>query len=172
MADAATAAAAAGATDAAGAADAANISKAGMNMSPGTEMTVNDDGTYTLEGTTESGHEWSKTFLDPSGTGQEVGHPNQEYVSKVKAKLSEGLGEGDELGKDANGDGTYKGKSLELGEGGRSVLLDDIIIMDLVDKGYSHEQAEGIARQRGQEHAVETYGQTTVDGWTDQSPKT
>ena len=132
---------------AAGLENTAKLSKAGCKMSQGCNQTDNNDGTYTLSGKTKAGIEWSKTFVDPTGSAHKVGAPDANYVAKVKAQLGHNLN-GDQIGQDTNGDGAYKGKSLKIMGGGRSLMLQDRITDDLVGKGYSHEEATNIARAK------------------------
>lgn len=91
-------------------------------------------------------------------------------LAKAKAKLSQGLEPGDEIGQDTNGDGTYKGKSLELGKGGRSQLLQDRITLELVNKGYPLEKAQAIAKKQCYNHGLKTYGKEKMDLWKQPKP--
>jgi len=91
-------------------------------------------------------------------------------IAKAKAKLSIGLGE-DQLGQDTNGDKMYKGKSLELGKGGRSLLLQDRIAMELVNKGYSLEQAQAIAKKQAFAHGTKAYGKEQMAKWAQSQGK-
>ena len=76
---------------AAGLENTAKLSKAGCKMSQGCNQTDNNDGTYTLSGKTKAGIEWSKTFVDPTGSAHKVGAPDANYVAKVKAQLGHNL---------------------------------------------------------------------------------
>jgi len=131
----------------------------------GAEKTVNQDGTYTLKGKFKDGGTWEKTFINADGSTHSVGKPDANYISKVKSHLSKGLN-GDDLGQDSNNDGQYKGKSLELGKGGRAELLRDRIVMELVGKGYTHEQADSIASKQIKANAIKKYGADQVNSWS------
>lgn len=63
------------------------------------------------------------------------------YIDNVEDQLMEHVDDGDKIGEDANEDGQYAGKSLELGKGGRNALLQDKITMKLVEKGHKLEWA-------------------------------
>jgi len=130
----------------------------------GVERTENPDGTYTLKGKLANGTEWSKTFVDTNGSTHAKGNPDSSYIGKVKAHLSKGLN-GDEPGQDTNGDGQYGGKSLELGKGGRAKMMHDRITMELVNKGYAHEDASSIAKKQVGENAIRKYGADQVNSW-------
>jgi len=166
MADAAMAAKADGADGAAkaklGKAGTAKLAKA--KAGTGVNVTDNGNGTYTVSGHFDDGGSWSKTFISTEGSSHSVGHADPTYVAKVKAHLSKGLGQ-DHIGQDTNGDGMYKGKSLEAGKGGRSAMMRDRLTHELVQKGYSHEDAESIARHQAYRHGVNTYGKAQMDAW-------
>ena len=97
-------------------------------------------------------------------TGKEkalVVDPN--VLAKAKAKLSQGLEPGQEIGKTTTK--TYKGKSMELGEGGRSKMMQDRITNELVDKGFSFENAQGIAKTQSSANGIKKYGAEQVKAW-------
>ena len=172
MADAAMAAKANG--DGADGAAKAKLGKSGTaelakaKAANGVNVVDNPDGTYTLTGKTQTGHEWSKTFVSTSGSSHTVGAPDPSYIAKVKAHLSQGLGN-DQLGQDSDADGQYKGKSLEAGKGGRSAMMKDRITVELVNKGYGHEDAESIARKQTYDHGVKKYGADQMNKWASKS---
>jgi len=87
-----------------------------------------------------------------------------EYIAKVKAMLKAKLG-ADNIGEDTNNDGMYAGKKLALGGGGRTQLLMDKIIMNLVQGGSSYENAAKIAKGRAYAHGVEKYGKAQMQKW-------
>ena len=140
----------------------AKAAKAGGNV----EVQDNGNGTYTVSGKFEDGNTWSKTFVDTDGSSHAVGNPDADYVAKVKASMSDGLAEGDTLGQDANADGQYKGRDLNtLGSGARSKLMKDRIMLELINKGYSHESADNIARSQMKAHALKKYGADQLEKW-------
>ncbi|RLF65248.1 MAG: hypothetical protein DRN26_05690 [Thermoplasmata archaeon] len=87
-----------------------------------------------------------------------------EYIAKVKAGLKTQLG-ADNIGEDTNHDGMYAGKSLALGEGGRSKLLLDKITLQFVEKGMSLKQALLKAKQAVWSNGVKKYGKKAMQYW-------
>jgi len=144
--------------------DAGTFAAAKAKAAKGVSVVNNGDGTYTISGTFEDGGTWSKTYVSVTGFHHVEGSPDPAYVKAVQNFLAKGLS-GDVPGEDTNGDGMYRGKSLELGKGGRSALMKDRITMELVEKGYTHEDAERIARAQTYRHGVETYGQEQMQQW-------
>ena len=99
---------------------------------------------------------------DPSGKEKTL-HVDADSLAKAKAKLSQGLEPGQEIGQTKTA--TYKGKSMELGEGGRSKMMQDRITNELVNKGFSFENAQGIAKKQSLNAGVSKYGKTQMDIW-------
>jgi hypothetical protein len=131
--------------------------KAKAAAKTGIKAVENGDGTYTVTGTT-NGHEWSKTYVDTTGSEQAVGKADPNYVAKVKSVLKKSSGEA-EPGQAAADAKTYAGKSMENGGGGKSKLLHDRITMEMVNKGYSHEAASSSASKAVKANAINK-------GWT------
>lgn len=92
-------------------------------------------------------------------------HPDASYINAVKAKLSKGLDGQDQIGQDSDNNGSYKGKSLELGQGGRSLMMEDRISMELVTKGYSIENAKAIANKQMKVWASKKYSPEQIKSW-------
>lgn len=115
-----------------------------------------------LAGKTFDKFDGLKVQLDGEQPGTET------YVAKVKAALKAKAG-GDEVGQDSNGDGTYAGKSLELGKGGRSELLQDRITLELVNKGYSLEDSIRIAKAQAYKYGKSKYGEAQMAKWAAKS---
>ena len=143
---------------------AGTVEAAKAKAAKGVSVTDGGDGTYTVAGKTGDGHEWSKTFVSTDGTSHGQNSPDSAYVAKVKAHLSKGLN-GDDLGQDSDKSGTYKGKSMEAGGGGRSQMMKDRITMELVSEGRSHEEADSIARSAAKNAGVKKYGADQMDKW-------
>jgi len=122
----------------------------------GFDVSENGDGTYTVAGKT-AGKAWSKTYVDLGDSPHIKNQPDQAYVNKVKSFMQKQAGQ-DQIGQDSNGDNTYGGKSLELNAGGRTKLLHDRITWELVQKGYSHEDASRIASQQTKANYLHKYG--------------
>ena len=118
----------------------------------GLKVGDNGDGTYTVSGET-NGHQWSKTYVDTTGSEQAVGKADPAYTAKVKTALQKSSGEA-EPGQAAAGAKTYGGKSLENGGGGKSRLLHDRITLEMVNKGYSHEAASSSASKAVKANAI------------------
>ena len=79
----------------------------------------------------------------------------------AKVKLSVGL-DGDTIGQDANHDGFYKGKSLELWGGGRSLLLHDRLVWAMVQDGIDFDTASKVAKAKVYEHGIAKYGKQAM----------
>lgn len=87
-------------------------------------------------------------------------------VESATKTLSQGLSSGDKIGFDADNDGQYKGKSLNLGEGGRSAMMQDRIALELVNKGYSLDTAKAIAKKQTYAHGMKKYGPEQMKKWS------
>lgn len=112
-----------------------------------------------------------KTFDKFDGLKVDFGadQPGSEaYIAKVKAALKTKAGS-DEIGQDTNGDGMYAGKSLELGKGGRSELLQDRITLELVNKGYKLEDSIRIAKAQAKSYGTKKYGAEQMAKWAAKS---
>jgi len=88
-------------------------------------------------------------------------HVDPAAIAKAKAQLSQGLGQGEDVGQTKTA--FYKGKSMELGKGGRSLMMQDRITLELVNKGYSLEKAQAIAKKQAFENGVKKYGAQKMD---------
>ena len=93
-------------------------------------------------------------------------HPDDSYINAVKAKLSKGLDGKDQIGQDSDQNGTYKGKSLELGKGGRALMMEDRISLELVNKGYALDHAKAIANKQMKAWAEKKYGPAKMQEWS------
>lgn len=92
-------------------------------------------------------------------------HPDTNYVNAVKAKLSKGLDGQDQIGQDSDNNGSYKGKSLELGKGGRSLMMEDRISLELVNKGFALDHAKAIANKQMKVWASKKYTPEQIKQW-------
>ena len=106
----------------------------------------------------------AKTATEHDPTGKEKTlHVDADSLASAKSKLSQGLEPGQEIGQTKTA--TYKGKSMELGEGGRSQMMRDRITMDLVNKGMSFEQAQVQAKSQAVSAGNAKYGKAQMEAW-------
>ena len=106
----------------------------------------------------------AKTVTEGDPTGKEKTlHVDADSLASAKSKLSQGLEPGQEIGQTKTA--TYKGKSMELGEGGRSQMMRDRITMDLVNKGMSFEQAQVQAKTQATANGTKKYGAEQMAAW-------
>ena len=71
----------------------------------------------------------------------------------------------DQIGIDSNHDGIYGGKSLKLGEGGRTIMLTHKIAKGLVEKGMKLKEALVKAKQIAVKHGIKKYGAKKMLSW-------